>query len=168
MLNDADNDAADDIDRHDDQAGDGVAAHELGGSVHGTEEGAFLLQLFAPQLGDVLCNQAGGKVGVDRHLLAGHGVQGETGGHLGDATGTLGDDHEIDDHQDRKDNQADGEAAPGHQAAEAFDHLAGAVCALVAMPEDQSGRRHIERQSEEGCDQEHRGEGGEFYGFADE
>ena len=69
----------------DDQAGDGVAAHELGGAVHGAEEGRFLLQLLAPALGLVLVDQARRQVGVDGHLLAGHGVQGEAGGDFGDA-----------------------------------------------------------------------------------
>ena len=47
VLADADDDAADDVDEGDDQAGDGVAAHELGGAVHRAEEAAFLLQLLA-------------------------------------------------------------------------------------------------------------------------
>ena len=44
---DADDDAADDVDEGDEQAGDGVAAHELRGTVHGAEEGAFVLELLA-------------------------------------------------------------------------------------------------------------------------
>ncbi len=47
VARDADDDAAEHVDRRDDDAGDGVAAHELGGTVHGAEEGAFLLQLAA-------------------------------------------------------------------------------------------------------------------------
>ena len=45
----------------------------------------------------VLADQPGVEVGVDRHLLAGHRVQGESGAHLGDALGALGDDDEVDD-----------------------------------------------------------------------
>ena len=43
----ADDDAAEDVDGGDDEAGDGVAAHELRGAVHRAEEGALLLQLAA-------------------------------------------------------------------------------------------------------------------------
>jgi hypothetical protein len=56
------------------------------------------------------------KVGVDRHLLAGDGVEGEARADLGDARRTLGDDDEIDDDQDQEDDQADDEVAAHHQA----------------------------------------------------
>src|SRR3954466_13650789 len=39
--------------------------------------------------------EAGGKVGIDRHLLARHGVEMEARGHFRDAAGALGDDHKI-------------------------------------------------------------------------
>ena len=47
LLGDADDDAADDVDEDDQQAGDGVAAHEFRGAVHGAEEAAFVFQLLA-------------------------------------------------------------------------------------------------------------------------
>ena len=61
-----------------------------------------------------LVDQPGREVGVDRHLLAGHGVQGEPGRDLGDAAGALGDDDEVHDHQDGEDDHADDEVA-AHQ-----------------------------------------------------
>ena len=90
----------------------------LRGAVHGAEEGRFLLQLLAALLGLVLVDQAGGQVGVDRHLLAGHGVQGEAGRDFGDAARALGDDDEVHDHQDGEDDHADDEVAAHHQLAE--------------------------------------------------
>ena len=96
----------------DQQAGDRVAADELGGAVHGAEEAALLLQLAAAASGGGLVDQAGREVGVDRHLLAGHGVQGEAGGDFGDAAGALGDDDEVHDHQDREHDDADDEVCP--------------------------------------------------------
>ena len=44
----------------------------------------------------------GREVGVDRHLLAGDGIEGEAGADLGDARRALGDDQEIDRHQDQR------------------------------------------------------------------
>ena len=38
LLGDANHHAADDIDKHHQQARDGVAAHEFGGAVHGAEK----------------------------------------------------------------------------------------------------------------------------------
>ena len=47
LLGDADDHAADDVDEHDQQAGDRVAAHEFRGAVHRAVEGAFVLQVLA-------------------------------------------------------------------------------------------------------------------------
>ena len=55
-----------------------------------------LRRVLAPGLVD----QAGRQVGVDRHLLAGHGVEGEARRDFGDAARALGDDDEVHDHQD--------------------------------------------------------------------
>jgi hypothetical protein len=52
-----------------------------------------------------LVDQAGGQVGVDRHLLAGHGVEGEARRDFGDAARTLGDDDEVHDDEDDEDDR---------------------------------------------------------------
>ena len=57
VLHYADQQPADYINDCNDQAGDGGVAHELAGTVHGTEEVAFLLQLLAAQLGLILVEQ---------------------------------------------------------------------------------------------------------------
>jgi hypothetical protein len=111
LLRDADDDAADDVDEDDEQAGDGVAAYEFRGTVHGAEEAAFVLQRLAALLCGLLVDQAGGEIGVDRHLLAGHGVEVEARSDFGDAARTLGDDDEVHDDKDREDDDADDEIA---------------------------------------------------------
>src|SRR5690606_30722209 len=130
LLRDADDHAADDVDEDDEQAGDGVAAHEFRGAVHGAEEAAFVLELLAaaPRVG--LVDQPGGEIGVDRHLLAGHGVEVEARRDFGDAARTLGDDDEVHDHQDGEDDDADDEIAAHHEVAEGFDDVAGDVGAF--------------------------------------
>ena len=65
----------------------------------------------APRAGLVLVDQAGREIGVDRHLLAGHGVEGEARRDFGDAARALGDDDEVHDHQDDEDDDADDEVA---------------------------------------------------------
>ena len=109
LLGDADDDAADDVDENDQEARDGVAADEFRGAVHGTEEAAFVLQFLAARLGGLLVDQAGGEIGVDRHLLAGHRVQLKARGDFGDAARALGDDDEVHDHQDREHDNSDDE-----------------------------------------------------------
>ena len=45
VARDADHDAPENVDRQDDEGGDRVAAHELGGAVHRAEESALLFEL---------------------------------------------------------------------------------------------------------------------------
>ena len=158
----ADRDAADDVDEGDDQAGDGVAADEFRGAVHRAEEGRFLLQLAAAKLRGLVVDDAGRKVGVDRHLLAGNGVEGEARADLGDTGRALGDDDEVHDDQDHEHDEADDEVARHHQVREAGNDVAGGVRALVAVRQDHAGRRDVERQAQHGGDQEDGREGREI------
>ena len=84
-----DGEAADDVDQHDDDAGDGVAADKLAGAVHGTVEIGFAWRLGAAVRASGSSIRSGVQVRVDGHLLAGHGIQGETRSHLGDAPAPL-------------------------------------------------------------------------------
>src|SRR5690606_406371 len=109
VFDHADVDAAEDIDEGDDDAGDGVAADELGGTVHGAVEVGLLGDGLAAFAGFGFGDVAGVEIGVDRHLLAGHGIQGEAGGDFGDSAAAFGDDDELNDEDDDEDNDADGQ-----------------------------------------------------------
>jgi len=150
-------DAADDVHGGDDQAGLGVAADEFAGSVHGPVEFALLDDLGAPLVGLALGDDAGVEVGVDGHLLAGHGVQGESRRHFADALGALGDDDELNDDEDQEDDHADDEAAAGDEAAEGLDDLAG-----VALEQDQTRGGDVEREAKQRGEQQQGREGGQF------
>ena len=113
-------------------------------------------------------DQPGRQIGVDRHLLARHGVEVEARGDFGDAAGTLGDDHEIHDHQDGEDDDADDEIAAHHEIAERLDDVAGGVGAFVAVRENEAGGGEVERQPQHGRDQQHGRERGEFERRMDE
>ena len=123
-----------------------VASHELGGAVHRAEEGVFFLQLFTAAARFDVVDHARGEIGVDRHLLARHGVEVEARRDFGDASGTFGDDHEIHDHQDGEHDDADDEITAHDEVAERLDDVAGGGGALVAVGEDEAGRSQIERQ----------------------
>ncbi len=131
--------------------GDGLAADEFGGAVHGAEEGALVFQFAPATVRLLVVDQARRQVGVDRHLLAGNGVEGEAGADLGDAGRALGDDDEIDRHQDQEDDDADDEVAAHHEAREALDDVAGREDALVAARQDQPRRGDAERQAKHRC-----------------
>ena len=135
----ADDDAAEDIDREHDQARDGVAAHELRGTVHRAEEGALLLEFAAPALGFLVVDQAGRQVGVDRHLLARDGVEGEAGADFRDTGRALGDNDEVDRDDDGEDDEADDEVAAHHEAREPADDIAGRIGAFRAVGPGSAG-----------------------------
>jgi hypothetical protein len=75
MLQHANGEAAKDVDQQNQDTGHGIAAHKLGGTVHGAEEVGFFRHLGAAAFGFLLVNQASIQVGVHRHLLAWHGIQ---------------------------------------------------------------------------------------------
>ena len=162
VAGDADHDAAEDVDRENDEAGDRVAAHELRRAVHRAEKRAFLLELAPARLRDLFVDQPGREVGVDRHLLAGNGVEGEAGADFGDARRALGDDEKVDRHQDQEHDDADDEIAAHHQLGETADDVARGGRPLFAAREDEPRRRDVERQPEDRRDQQHRGKGGEL------
>jgi hypothetical protein len=161
VLGHADDQAADDVDDGHQDAGDGIAVHVLGGTVHGAVEFRLLADFGAARLGFAFADQAGVQVGVDRHLLAGHRIQGEARAHLGDTAGTLGDDGEVDDGEDDEDHQADGVVAADQEVAEGLDDLAGGGATGVAFGQHHAGRGHVQRQSQHGGNQEHGREGHE-------
>ncbi len=162
MLHHADEEAADDVDEKDQDAGGGVATHELGCTVHRTVEVRFLAHFLAPLACLFLGEQAGVEVGVDRHLLAWHRIQGEPRGDFRHAGGTLGDHHEIDHHDDRKHHQTHREVAANDELAERLDDLAGGARAVVSMQQHDAGGGDVQRQSQQGGHQHHGGERGEF------
>ena len=168
LLADADNDAADNVDEGDQKAGYGIAAHEFRGTVHGAEEGGLVFQPLAAGAGGFFVDQAGRKVGVDRHLLAGHGIQGEARSDFRDTARTLGDDNEVHDHQNGKDDDADDEIALHHEIAESLDHFTCGVRAFMALRKDETGRSEVERQADHRGDEKHSRKSAELKRRADE
>ena len=154
FLKDTDDHVADDVDKGNQDAGDGVAANELGGAVHGAVEIAFVFKLFAPRLGLDLVDEARREIRIDRHLLARHGVEAEAGGNLRDSPGTLGDDDEVNDHQNGENDNSDDEITAHDKVAEGFDNVAGGVRPLMAVGQDQPRRGQVERQTQHRRDQQ--------------
>ena len=161
-MRDADHDAAEDIDDRDDQGRDRIAADEFRGAVHRAEEGAFLFELAPPRLRFLLVDQAGRKVGVDRHLLARNGIESEARADFRDTRRTLGDHDEIHRDQDSENDQADDEVAAHDEIGESGHDVAGRGLALIAMRQDEPRRADIEREPQDGREQEHGWKGGKF------
>ncbi|MNZ55842.1 hypothetical protein D3C78_737780 [compost metagenome] len=148
VLEHADGHAADQVDEQDQQAGDGVTANKLAGTVHRTVELGLPRHFGTACLGLGLVDQAGVEVGVNGHLLAGHGVEGEARAHLGNTPGALGHHHEVDDHQDREDHDTDHVVTADHHLAEGLDHLTGGLVAIVTVEHHHPRGGDVERQAQ--------------------
>ena len=74
MLPHADSQATNQIDKQNQDARYRVAADKFGSTVHGAEEIGLLPQFGAPSFGGFLVDDPGVQIGVNRHLLARHGV----------------------------------------------------------------------------------------------
>ncbi len=155
VLHGADEHAAEHIDEHDEDAGDRIAAHEFARAVHGTVEIRLLAHLLAAHDRLGLRDDAGVQIGVDRHLPAGHRVQGEACAHLGDAPRALGDHDEVDDHEHREHHQAHGVVAADHELAEGRDHMAGGMRAGVAADEHDAGGGDVETEPQQRSAEQH-------------
>jgi len=147
VLQDADEQTAKDVDEHDQNTGDGIAANELRRAVHRAEKICLFGDRCAPLARIVFTDQTGIEVGVDRHLLARHGIQGETCRHFSDPASTLGNDHEIDDHQNRKDDDTDGVIAADQKMPEGLDHPTRRPRTSVPFKQNDARRSNVERQA---------------------
>ena len=162
MLRQTDDQAAHNIDDKDQDRRNGIALDEFRGTVHGTIEIGFLGDFLTAALGLFIAQNAGIQVGVDRHLLAGHGIKSEARRHFRYAAGTAGHDHQIDDDQNDKHKDTDGVIAGNDEFAKRLDHLSGRIRTGMALAEDNAGRGHIQPQSQYCCDQQQAGEGREI------
>ena len=117
--------------------------------------------LLAALLGGVLVDDAGVQVGINRHLFAGHGIQGESGGDLRDASRALGDHRKVDQDQDAEDHDAHQVIAGDHEFAKGLYDLAGGIGAGVALNQDHPGGGHIQGQAQHGGQQNDSRKGGE-------
>ena len=103
--------------------------------------------------------QAGVEIGIDRHLLAGQRIEGEARRDFRNAPGALGDDHQVDDHQHGKDEDADDIIAADKKRAKGFDDMARRRGAFMAMDQHDAGGGDVERQPQQGGEQQHGREG---------
>ena len=154
LLGHADDDAADQVHQGDEHARVNVARNKFARTVHGAVKVCFFAQPGAAVIGLFFVNKARVEVGFDGHLFAGHGIKGKTGGHFCDTRSTRGDNNLVEDEQDHKDNPAHHITATHHKLAKRANNLARCVCAHVAVKQYKTGGGHVERQPQQGCDQQ--------------
>ncbi len=145
LLPDPDDQSTKDIDQHDQDAGDGITTHKLTGTVHGAVEICLTPDLLPADASFLVGQKAGGKISINGHLLARHGIQREAGRHLGHPAGTLGDDHKVNHHQNQKHDRAHHVVAADHEGSERLDHCASGFGTFATVQENQPGAGNVER-----------------------
>jgi hypothetical protein len=126
MLQDADDQAGNDVHAGDEHGGERIALREANGAVHGAVEIRLAADAVAPRSRLALVDEAGVEVGVDRHLPSRHRIEREPGGDFRNADRAVVDDDELDGDQHQEHDRADDEVAADHELAERHDDVAGA------------------------------------------
>ncbi len=157
MIGHPDHDAADEIERDDDECGNRIALDEFSGAVHRSVKIRFALHQFAFGTRAFGIEDAGVNVGVDRHLFSRHSVQRKAGGDFSHPLRTRGDDDELNCDQNCEYDQADDEISPHDEFSEGRDDRTGSS-GLVALREDEPRCRNIERKAKQRCDEQRRSE----------
>ena len=136
MLNHANHEAADDIDKQNEQTRDRIAPNKFGGTIHRSVKVCFSGHIGATNPGFFLGQNTRIHISINGHLLTGHRVQGKSRRYLGHPASTLGHDHKIDNDQDRKNHQTDRVITANHKFAKGFNHLASSI--RTGMPFQQN------------------------------
>src|SRR5699024_9825300 len=121
-----------------------ITAYKLTGPVHGTVKVGFTGNLFPPFFGLLITDKAGAEVGINRHLLTGHGIKRKACGHLGNSGGPFGNDHKVNDDKDGKNDDPNYIVALHNKTAEGFNNRSG-----VSFAENQSRSGNIEGEPKE-------------------
>ena len=146
VLQNADEQPADDVEREDQDAGDGVAANEFTGTVHRAVKIRLLADFVTAAQRLFLRDDTGVQISVDGHLLAGHCIQREARRDFRNACRTLRDHDEVDDDEDEEDDQADRVVSADDDGAECLDDFSGGIRARVAFEQHDARRGDVERE----------------------
>ena len=166
-LENADEEAGDDVDGGDEDSGESVTLAEAGRAVHGAIKLGFLGDHFAAGAGLRFVDHASVHFGVDGHLLAGESVQSETGGDFGGTDRAVVDDKVLNGDERKEDDEADDVVAADDELSEGLDDAAGGVRALRAVKENAAATGDVDGDAEEREEKKERGKNGKLYGAED-
>jgi hypothetical protein len=119
--------------------------------------------LFAARSSLLFIDQPGVQVGVNRHLLAGHRIQCESGCDFRGAHCTVADDHVLDRNQCKKENKAHHIIAAYHELAEGLDDFSRCSRPLTAVQQDPATAGQAQRQTKQGQQEQQTREHGKLH-----
>ncbi len=164
IFHHANNQTTEHVDHSDDDARDRVTPHELAGTIHCPEKVGLLCDFATAALGFAFVDNPSIQVGIDRHLLARHAIQGKTRSHLTDTGGSFGNHHELDHDDDNEDDRADDEIPLArHEIRKRRDHPPRGILAIHSGARQNQPRcRDVEHQPSERGREQHRRENAEL------
>ena len=98
-------------------------SYKLTRTVHRTVEVRLAGDFIAPSQRLVLTDQTSVQIGINRHLLAGHGIQSKAGCHLRDTAGTFGDHHKVNNNENGEKHQSNRVAASDNKVTKGLNHI---------------------------------------------
>ena len=125
LHHDAKHKTSNKIDRRNDQTCRGISLNVLGRTIHGTEECSLILNLLSAFLRLLIRNGSCIQIGIDRHLLTGHGIERKTCRHLGYSLGTFVDHDHLDQYQHDENDYADDQITSADKVTERGNNITG-------------------------------------------
>ena len=148
-LHHADDEAADNVDKDNDDSRDGITLDELAGTIHGTVEVSLPLNLLSALAGLRIGNGTLIQIRINGHLLTRHSIQGEACRYLCHALRALGNNHELDNNQNDENDKAYYCITAHNEVTEGADELP-----CITLQQNKPGRGNIQCQPEQGCNQQ--------------
>jgi len=135
-----DKETGNDVDERNDDPRNGIAADKLSGTVHCPEEVGRLGNFLTSPLCLFFVDETGIEIGINRHLPSRHCVQGESGGNFTHPRRTFGNDDELNDKDDNKNNKSDDKVSIGNKIGKVFDDRpSGKFAFSVSMTQNKPG-----------------------------
>ena len=103
-------------------------------------------------------DDAGVQVGVDRHLLAGHGVESETRRDFSGSHRAVADHDVLDGDESQEQDETDNIVAAHDELSEGLDHAPCCRSAFGAVQKNSPAAGQVEREAEQSHQQEQTGE----------
>ena len=158
VLEQPNQNSANQVHDQNDDGDDGVAANEFGSAVHRPVEVGFAANFAASRARFAFIDKARIQIGIYGKLLTRHRVQGKARRHFSNSTRALGDHDKVDDDQNQEHHKTNNIVAANQKITEGLDYLARRIRPGVPLHQDDAGGSHVKRQTQQCCQQQHRGE----------
>ena len=148
MLQHPDPQSSQDVDKNNQQRGNGITTDKFAGTVHGSVKVCFLGNGLPALPRFPFVNNSRIEIRIDTHLPARHRIQSKPGGDFRDAGGAFGDHDKINNDENGKDHNANCVISPDHKFAEHANDFTGGGGTLIPVHQNRPRRGDIQRKPE--------------------